>query len=339
MILKHRLLEKYDSYTFRIPVSSRDKVLVKTGDTVNKDTELYVRKGNNARHSFYLPDQLHCSLDNVVQYVTCIDGEFVNEGDVLAEKVSVGGLTVKKLVSPSNGIVDLTRTKSGYIDVLGEEHEALIKSSFNAEILDVNPLEGITLKTSALALDLLSVSSAERVLLAGEFVTLNMGKDIKLKGDDVSYEGKIVFVGKHLHAHLLRDLFEKGAKFVLTYSMDYQDFRNQGLPIGLVGGFGEIYSGEELLKILGDLNGSYAVVDFDESQLFFLNESSKTREKESVFVKNLVGSKIISHTLGSYGMAGEIIGNEGSSYVTVEWEHGGRSVINLGSLEFVSYQV
>jgi len=36
-------------------------------------------------------------------------------------------------------------------------------------------------------------------------------------------------------------------------------------------------------------------------------------------------------------MTGEIIGIEGASYVTVEWEHGGRSVINLGSVEFVSY--
>jgi len=337
MILKHRLLEKYDTYTFRIPVSSRDKVLIKAGDTVKEGMDLYMRKGNNARHSFYLPDQLHCSLETVTQYITCIDGEFVNEGDVLAEKVSAGGLTVKRLISPSNGIVDLSRIKIGYIDILGEEHEVLIKSSFQGEILDVNPLEGITLKTPALALDLLSVSSAERVLLAGEFVTLNMGKDIKLKGDDASYEGKIVFVGKHLHTSLLRDLFEKGAKFVLTYSMDYQDFRNQGLPIGLVGGFGEIYSGEEFLKMISELNGSYAVVDFDESQIFFLNENRKMKEKESVFVKNLVGSKIISHTLGSYGMTGEIMSTEGSSYVTVEWEHGGRSVINLGSLEFVSY--
>ncbi len=337
MILKHRLLEKYDSYIFRIPVSSRDDVKVKTGDNVKEGMDLYVRKGSNACHSFYLPDQLHCTIDTVSKYITCIDGEFVNEGDVLAEKVSAGGLTVKKLISPSSGIVDLTRMKSGYIDVLGEEHETLVKSSFNAEILDVNPLEGITLKTSALALDLLSVSSAERVLLAGEFVALNMGKDIKLKGDDASYEGKIVFVGKHLHSSLLRDLFEKGAKFVLTYSMDYQDFRNQGLPIGLIGGFGEIYSGEELLTQLSELNGSYVVVDFDESQMFFLKETKRLNTKESVFVKNLVGSKIVSHTLGSYGMAGEIIGVEGSSYVTVEWEHGGRSVTNLGSLEFVSY--
>lgn len=337
MILKHRLLEKYDSYIFRIPVDSRDSVLVRAGDTVKEGMDLYTRKGNNSHYTFYLPDQLHCTLETVMQYVTCIDGEFVNEGDVLAEKVSAGGLTVKRLVSPSSGIIDLTRVKSGYIDILGEEHEVLIKSSFNAEILDVNPLEGITLKTSALALDLLSISSAERVLLAGEFVTLNMGKDIKLKGDDESYEGKIVFVGKHLHVSLLRDLFEKGARFVLTYSMDYQDFRNQGLPIGLVGGFGEIYSGEELLKTLADLNGSYAIVDFDESQMFFLNETPKQHENESVFVKNLVGSKIISHTLGSYGMTGKIVEVEGSSYVTVEWEHGGRSVTNIGSLEFVSF--
>lgn len=339
MILKHKILEKYGSYTFKIPVNSRDKVLVKTGETVDKGTELYIRKGSSVHHSFYLPTQLNCALNTVMQYLSCIDGEFVNEGDVLAEKISAGGLTVKRLISPSNGIVDLTRIKSGYIDVLGEEHEVLVKSTFKADIVDVNPLEGITLNSSALALDLLSVSNSERSSLTGEFVTLNMGKDIKLRADNENYEGKIVFVGKHLHMDLLRDLFEKGAKFVLTYSMDYQDFRNQGLPVGLIGGFGEIYSGEELLKILADLNGRYVVVDFEESQLFFLEDSKKLSKNESVFVKNLVGSKIISHALGSYGMTGEIISVEESSYVTVEWEHGGRSVVNLGSLEFVSYKV
>lgn len=336
MILKHKILEKYESYAFKLPVSSKDNVLVKVGETVDEGTKLYIKKSSNARHSFYLPDQLKCPLYNVIQYVSCIDGEFVNEGDVLAEKVSTGGLTVKRLISPSNGIVDLTRIKSGYIDVLGEEHEILVKSTFKAKVVDINPLEGITLNSSALALDLLSVSNSDRSPVTGEFIALNVGKDVKIRGEDKSYEGKIVFVGKHLHTDLLRDLFEKGAKFVLTYSMDYQDFRNQGLPVGLIGGFGEIYSGEELLEALTDLSGHYAVVDFEESQLFFLEDINKFSKKESVFVKNLVGSKIVSHALGSYGMTGEIVSVEGSSYVTVGWEHGGRSVVNLGSLEFVS---
>ena len=337
MILRHRLLENYEEYTFKIPVNSRDRVLVKGGDRVEEGTEIFLRKGNYVRHSFYLPDQINCSIQNIPDCIACIDGELISEGDVLAEKVASGGLTVKRLVAPSSGIVDLTRIRHGYIDILGEEQEALVKSTFNADIVDVNPLDGITFKTSALALDLMSISNTQSVILAGDFKTINMGKDVKLKGDDTSYEDKIVFVGKHLHHGLLKDLFEKGAKFVLTYSMDYQDYRNQGLPIGIIGGFGEIFSGEKFLQELSALEGCYTIVDFEECQIFFLKDTKKLGKKDSVFVKNLVGSKIISRASGSYGMNGEIAEVEGSGYATVEWENGGRSIVSLGSMEFVSY--
>lgn len=337
MILRHRLLENYEEYTFKIPVSSRDRVLVKGGDRVEEGTEIFLRKGNYVRHSFFLPDQLNCSIQNIPDCIACIDGELIGEGDILAEKVVSGGLTVKRLIAPSSGIVDLTRARHGYIDILGEEQESLVKSTFDADIVDVNPLDGITFKTSALALDLISISNTQSITLAGEFKTINTGKDVKLKGEDTSYEDKIVFVGKHLHHGLLKDLFEKGAKFVLTYSMDYQDYRNQGLPIGIIGGFGEIFSGEKFLQELSALEGCYAIVDFEECQVFFLKDTKKLGKKESVFVKNLVGSKIVSRASGSYGMNGEIVEVEGSGYATVEWENGGRSIVSLGSMEFVSY--
>lgn len=337
MILKHKLLEKYKSYTFKIPVTNRDRIAVKAGDTVEPGVEMYRRIENNVKYSFYLPDQLNCDMLNANQYVTCIDGEFVKEGDELAQKTSMGGLTVKRLVSPANGIVDLSRLRMGYVDILGEEQEKNVKSTFKAKVLDVNPVDGIKIETSALALDLLSISQTEKSTISGNFVVLNAGKDIKIVADETSYEDKIVFVGKHLHTGLLRDLFEKGAKFVLTYSMDYQDFRNQGLPVGIIGGFGEIYSGQSILDELSKLNNSFVVVDFEEKQMFFLTNERNLESEKSIFVKTLVGSKIISHALGNYGMVGEIVGVEDNSYVTVEWEHNGRSVANIGTLEFIDY--
>lgn len=337
MILRHKILEKYNSYTFKLPITGKDRVLVNKGDKVSDGTELFFKTENSVKHSFYIPDQLGCSVANSADFVACIDGQFVNEGEILAEKLAMGGLTVKTLLSPANGIVDMKRIGSGYLDILGEEQEQVFKSSFNAEITDVNPLDGITFSTSALALDLLCISNVEKEIISGQFVTLNTGKEIRLQADDSKYDGKIVFVGKHLHASLLRDLFEKGAKFVLTYSMDYQDFRNQGLPVGILGGFGEIYSSNVILETLEKLNGSFVVVDFEEQQMFFLKKQLVESRNESLFVKSLVGSKIISHAHGTYGLSGEIIGVEDTSYVTVQWEGNGRSVVNLGCVEFVNY--
>jgi len=59
--------------------------------------------------------------------------------------------------------------------------------------------------------------------------------------------------------------------------------------------------------------------------------------KDSLFVQNAVGRKVVSHALGNYGMLGEVIGVEEDTYISVKWENGASSIINVGSVEFVSY--
>ena len=158
-----------------------------------------------------------------------------------------------------------------------------------------------------------------------------------LRADDSNYQDKIVFVGKYLHTELLYDLFEKGALFVLTYSMDYEDFRRQGLPVGVIGGFGEIYSSKAMIDLISSMNGKFVVVDYDESQMFFITQDKAYVVKEDLFVKSATGSTVISRSLSNYGMLGKIISiEEEGLYVNVEWEAGQRSIINLASVEFVS---
>lgn len=339
MILKHRILEKYNSYTFSIPISNRDTINVKPGDELNTDTPIYTNFENKVRHAFYLPDQLGCPLQMCSDYVTCIDGEFVRLGDELAQRVARGGLVSKTLLSPANGIISLARIKMGYIDILGEEVQKNISGNFKGKVLEVNPVDGIKIETKALALDLLATSKLDSQNIFGTFTTLNTGKDIRLFADNENYEDKIVFVGKHLHVELLKDLFEKGAKFVLTYSMDYEDFKNQGLPIGILGGFGEIYSPQSLMDELYNLNDSFVIVDHEEQQLFFLSKKEDIARYSSSFVKTLRESKIISHALGNYGMAGTIVSEEDNGYVTVEWENSARSLAKIGTLEFVDFNI
>jgi hypothetical protein len=341
MIVRHRIFEKYDNYRFNIPYKAGDKVLIKTGDRVKSGTELIHKKGSSIKQSFFIPEQIDVELSKIQNFLNCIDGEFVNKGDVLAEKVVGGGLNVKKLISPAQGVVDLSRIESGYLDLLGEEKEILVKSNFKGIIEGVNPVEGIEIFSTAYALDLLSISDFrlkgdKARNLVGEFVILSEGKDLLLRATESNYEDKIVFVGKYLHTELLHDLFEKGALFVLTYSMEYEDFRKQGLPVGVIGGFGEIYSSKTILDLIYSMNGKFAVVDYEESQIFFITDDTSYNVKEDVFVKFAPGSLVLSRSLSNYGMLGKILNMEGDMYATVEWEGGQRSIINIGSLEFVS---
>lgn len=336
MILKHRLLEKYSKYKFKIPIGSQDTVLVKPGKNIKKGDQLYIKRGSNIKHSFYLPEEIGCTISDAISCVTSIDGEFVDKGEILAEKFATAGLTIKRLVSPAIGLVDLSRIKLGYLDILGEDQESLVLSSFDALILDVNHMDGILVESDVLALDMLCTANNNFTQITGEFEVLNVGKDVKLRAKGESYDGKIVFVGKYLHKDLLQDLFVKGAKFVLTYAMNYEDFRTQGLPIGIIGGFGETYSPHDILNKFSDLEGSFVVVDNQEKQIFFLNDKQSVSDG-SLFVNNLVGMKVISHSLGNYGMLGEVVSIENASFISVEWENGMRSVINIGNVEVVSY--
>ncbi len=342
MIVRRKIFEKYQDYQFNIPYKSGDKVLVKTGDVLKEGSDLIVKRGSHIKNSFFLPEKLDVQTHKLAEYINCIDGELVSTGDVLAEKVMSGGLNVKKVVSPVQGVVDLSRLSSGYLDLLGEESETVVKSTFNGVVEGVDPVEGINILSNAYALDLLCISDslarpkgARRVF--GEFVVIGDGKDLVLHADDSDYQDKIVFVGKYLHTELLYDLFEKGALFVLTYSMDYEDFRRQGLPVGIIGGFGEIYSSKSMIDLVSSMNSKFVVLDYDESQMFFITQEKEYVSKEDLFVKSASGSTVISRSLANYGMLGKIVSMEEEGlYANVEWEGGQKSIINIASVEFVS---
>ena len=343
MIVRHKIFEKYEEYRFNIPYKSGDKVLVSKGDKVKEGMELIVRNGSSIKYSFYLPDQINAEIPKLLEYINCIDGEFVNKGDILAEKVVKGGLNIKKVVSPAQGVVDLSRLKSGYLDLLGEENELITKCTFNGVIEGVNPMDGINILSSSYALDLLAISDStlrkeREKKIVGEFIVIGEGKDLVLQADGTNYQDKVVFVGKYLHTELLHDLFEKGALFVLTYSMDYEDFRKQGLPVGVIGGFGEIYSSKNITSLLASMNEKFVVVDYDESQIFFITDDNVYKAKDNIFVKSAVGSMVISRSLSNYGMVGKVLEmEEDTLYATVEWEGGQNSIISIGSVEFISF--
>lgn len=343
MIIRRKLFEKYADYIFQIPLNDKDRVYVEPGQNVKDGDSLYITTKNSIKHSLYLPDELNAKLQNIEQYLTCIDGEYVEKGESLAEKVSSNGLFANKLLAPSAGLVDLSRIQTGFLDILGEEGEYVVESKFMGQIQDVNPVDGITIKADAYALDLMAMSNIqekqETKNACGEFVFLGDGKELKYKADEEDYQNKVIFVGKYLHPSLLQDLFEKGASFVLTGAMDYESFRNQALPIGIINGFGDIYSSDDLIKKLKTFEGEFVVLDWKESQAFFISDKVLIEDlTRGAFVRNLVGNTVISKASSNYGMMGKIVDvQEGGEYVTVEWSRNDtRTIANLLSLEIVS---
>ena len=343
MIVRRNLFEQYNNYQFSIPLDEKDKVMVKKDQQINKGDDLYVIKKKNIKQSIYVPSEINCDVSKIIPYILCIDGEYIEEGDVLAEKTGNGGLFINKIVAPTSGLVDLSRIRTGFLDILSEENEALIKSQFEGEVIEVNPVEGIKIETTAYAFDLLSISKPTEGLrrklkyYTGEFVVLGQDDEILYAGEDIDYQNKIVFVGKYLHPNLLKDLYEKGANFVLTCTMDYTDFREGKLPVGVINGFGNIHSSDTVIKQLYKYDGSYIVVDLEEIQAFLVTDKSVNASRKDMFVRNLIGSKVLSKSTANYGMLGVISQvQDGGEYVTVDWEKGNNTVVNLALLEFIT---
>ncbi|HRY22192.1 MAG TPA: hypothetical protein P5311_00260, partial [Candidatus Dojkabacteria bacterium] len=116
MIVRRKIFEKYKSFHFSIPYQSGDRVSVKVGEGIKKGEEILTKSGSHITHSFYLPEEIDVQIGKLREHINCIDGELVGKGDVLVERVMSGGLSVKKVISPVQGVVDLSRLKSGYLD-------------------------------------------------------------------------------------------------------------------------------------------------------------------------------------------------------------------------------
>lgn len=336
MLVKAKIFEHYNAYNFNVPLNGGESLYVKNNQRIKSGDKLLSKTENRIRDSYFLVDELGCRTSECHKYITCIDGSYVEKGEVLAEMPFKHGLTVKQIVSTDSGIIDLERLSKGFIDLLAEEEEILVKSNFSGLVTDIFPGDHITIKAPASALDLVATTLFNDKLF-GEIVFLTQGDEILHKIPDVDIKGKIVWSGPYLPLKLALKLFHKGVSAILTYSMEYEDFKNLGLPIGVIEGFGKIHCDEKFLKYLTTLDGKFSVLDSQEKQLFIAKDVQKDRSEEGLFVKELLGAKTISRHTAHYGYIGTIIEINDLNYVTVDFGTSGKSIVDIGSLDFISF--
>jgi hypothetical protein len=270
-----------------------------------------------------------------MKYITCISGSYVGEGEVLAQKTSSGGLTMKQIVSKESGIVDLDRLDKGFIDILSEEEDVEIQSQFSGDVEEVLPGSHITINSPASALDLAATTLFKEELF-GDMIFLNKENKVISDVPEVDLKNKIVWAGSYLPIRLALKLFKRGALAILAYSMEYEDFKNLGLPLGIIEGFGKIHCDEKFLKELYKIENKFVVLDKDENQLFIAKQEQKEKQSKEFFVKELLGSQVISRHSAHYGYIGTIIQINDLNYVTVDFGNSGKSIVDLGSLDFIS---
>jgi len=160
MEIRSRVFEKYIDYQFKIPLKNGDKVLVKEGKVEVGDI-LFERLDSSLKKSLSITKALGCKKEKCEDYLTRIEGEYIQEGEIIAKRVSPGKLSVTTLVSPVSGVLDFSRVRQGYVDILGEENSSTIKSDFVGYVNAVDPIDGLVITTNAVVIDGVVSSKSE----------------------------------------------------------------------------------------------------------------------------------------------------------------------------------
>ena len=333
MEIRSRIFEKYPNYKFKIPLKSTDRIIIGEGKVSVGDT-LFERVDTPLKKSLSVTKVLNCKNEECDKYMVKVNGEYLEEGEVVARKVSSGKLSVTELVSPINGILDLTRVKTGYIDILGEESASIIESDFDGYIESINPVDGLTIVTDAVCIDgVVTTKSDEKFF--GKLEILGDGKTILTESSlEKDYSGKIVWVGPYLHNRVAVELFERGAIAIITYAMSYSEFRDIGLPIMILGGFGSVHCDGIFLNKFLQFKGKFIMLDSAENQLFILSKSDIQNTKWFVSLYN--NQLVISRSVSTYGYIGKIMEfDSDSGNAFVDFGNKGKLLMNIGLLDFI----
>jgi len=334
MEIKSRLFEKYTEYECCIPLNEGDRVVTK-GKKIREGDIFLEKSESTLKKSINVPKVLNCkNNDDCENYVLRMDGEYIEKGELLAQKVSAGGLNLTKLFSPVSGVLDFSRMKQGYIDILGEERKSVVRSDFFGIINGIDPTEGLLITTDVVCVDGVVSSKAEGNLF-GNLEVLGDGNTIlteKVLEDD--YRGKIVWVGPYLYNRVAIELFERGAVAVLTYAMSYTQFREIGLPIMILGGFGSVHCDASFLKKFLAFKNKFVILNSHESQLLILSGSDI--KHKGWFVNQYENQNVISRSTSTYGYIGKVLEfDRETSFLLVDFGKRGTSLIHIGLLDFI----
>ncbi len=331
-----------------LPLDSDYYIYVREGESLSEGQGIYAYESRKILDSFYLPRELVCDLVECKEYILRLEGEFVEKGELIAEKSSRTGLTVKQFMATDSGVISFKRISMGYVDILSEKEERIFKSKFEGEVKEISIKSGMKIDMEVSLLKFFRARSNDSMFekksaIIGTLEILKKGDSIYTEKDlKDSYKQKIVFAGAFSYQNLIDELFERGALGVIVYSMDYDDFLGVEGNLVVLGRFGQAKIPDVYLTILRDLEDEYVYLtpEFD-SKLCFLESNYSTGmdfEKDCGFVDILYqDSIVVSKDYGSFGKIGRVRGfEEDGKFAIVSFDEKKDFLISVDNLEVVS---
>lgn len=334
----NRAISKYkmvkDTKLF-IEVEGSPEVYVNSGDEVKKGDKLYSVERKKILESHYLPKALGISVEKSSEYVGRVGGEYVMEGELLAEKLTSGGLVTKRLIAGADGIVSLKRLDKGYIDILSEADRVNVSCPVNGLVDEVVLNSGIYIRTDAVKVELFDVEGFENAEHHPEVTGIlhSVVKDSQVPAPsnlEQDYEGKIVFVGQHFHRQLITELYKRGCEAIVAYSADVSLIVELSIPVVLLKGYGHIQKDEDYYKLIEKNEGEWVKIDLRDKSIYIFDSAVKPKEVKDRFVATLKEkASVSSHDIDTFGLSGKCLEGEveDDKYAIVASDGGGQGVL------------
>lgn len=324
---------------------------VGVGDKVSKGQPLYKIRKRELKESYFLPTVLGVKIENIRDYIGRVGGEYVVKGDLIAERLASGGLITKKVIAGVEGIVSTNRLDKGFLDIVGEYQDESVESIFDGFVKEIVLNSYIIFGVDVAAFPFIIARNIRSPHidaiggLTGELAILGDGDSVyNSKHLDRSYSDKIVFVGRYLRPELAVELYKKGAVALITYSIDYHDFKDLSVPIVVLAGFGQLRVNTELTDYLKSHKGYRVNIDSDNNELHFVNAEGLDLSKykgNKYFAEELKeGDSVLIYEGERFATMGKVTSQieehlEDAGYVSITAQDGARTIVHSSSVAIV----
>lgn len=256
----------------KLPIEG--ELLVKQGDTVSAETivaQTHVPSDIHMRPIAYIVGCEPYELPNVMKFK---EGDFIKEGDLMAETKSFFGLFRSTHYSKHTGTIELISDVTGMVAIREPPTPVQLNAYIPGTIVEEYGNEGVMIETVAAFVQGIFGIGGER---HGELMIIAQPDEV-LTLEHISSEcaGKIVVGGSLITAEILKKASDVGVTGIVVGGIRREDvtkFLGYEIGVAITGeeninltciiteGFGKMRMAGHIFNLLHDHNGNYASIN------------------------------------------------------------------------------
>ena len=257
----------------RLPILG--EVLVKKGDYVTETTNVAKALIPSDPIGINAAIKLSCEPKYVTKFMKKKEGDHVDKGEIIAERMQYIWFGKRVFRSPVTGTIEYVSQGTGLVILRGEPDPLFINAYIPGRIVEILPKEGVTIQNQATLIQGIFGFGGET---HGEIkVLVKSNKDALTKNViDKDCKGKAIVGGSIVKADAISQSIKVGAKAILVGGIDYEDIcsilgeqvgvaitgnEEIGLTLIITEGFGEMPMAKQTFKLLKNQEGKLACLN------------------------------------------------------------------------------